>query len=198
MTVKKLLLTFILLCFITVISAQSCPSEIQNSSTTQIRFKVEPGFCGDYDNSQTITVYDEFGDMSTYSLDRCRGVNLDYNFTSGTQPSDVLNITVDFGSGVVCTYADGTLQTLGLEDHPAGYYVTIGFDNPITKDNLIISSRKSLNGDLQIFDLKGAKIYEAEVSNARSHQVNTSNWSNGTYIIKLQAQFDGWVKKIAF
>jgi hypothetical protein len=123
---------------------------------------------------------------------------LDYDFFSGDQPTNAFNITVDFGSGVICSYVNGALQTLGLNDYDPDYSVALRFENKKTKESLVISSEKMLGGDLHVYDINGAKIYEANVINEAQHRINTVNWSKGIYIIKLKAKQDSWLKKIAF
>jgi len=198
MKAKNLLFNFTLFLFSTSIWAQTCPSEIQSQSTsTALKLVITPGTCGEY--PQTIGV-DESGTMSTFDKDKCNGSNLDYVLLSGTAPTDPLNITIDFGSGVVCTYVNGQLQVLGL-DHltNANSHITINFDNPVSKENLIISSEKQLNGVLQVYDLKGSKLFDNKISNENKYNISTNNWATGTYIVKFKSQAGiGWVKKVAF
>lgn len=57
------------------------------------------------------------------------------------------------------------------------------YPNPVSTGRIFITSKSSLNKDIEIYDVLGKKILQASVS---AKELNISNLTPGVYIIKIK------------
>jgi hypothetical protein len=178
---KKLYFLAYSMLFCAMAHAQiTCPTSIKTSgqsTTTNPIFTVPNGQNGCSESwPATITVDGSL----TYDYVSCSGGNLKYSIQSGTAPS-TYEMTIDFGSGVVCSYdASGNLTVLSSEKFKT-IKASIG-PNP-TRDFLKISLdvSNSLNS-INIYSVSGRLV----LNSGSKYEINISNLSRGLYIMKLE------------
>ncbi len=170
-------------------SQNLCPDTIRvtgQSTPENTIFTVPNGQngCDGWPESITVNGY------LTYNLVGCNGGNLEYLLGPGQTPPSSFALTIDFGSGVVCSYdADGKPVTLSDSDK-SFTDINIG-PNPV-KNKLKISL--PIGDKLQetlLYDITGQLVYRGSNS-----EIDMSNISPGMYVAKIITDKGSIVKKI--
>lgn len=126
----------------------------------------------------------------TYDYISCSGGNLKYEIQNGQTSPSGYNISIDFGSGVVCNYdASGNLIVLSLNDRQE----SIASVNVNRAKGLLTIDSKLGN------TIKRADLYSISgklVFNISDNEMDISSLKPGLYILKVNTLKGIVVKKI--
>lgn len=186
---KKLYLLALLMPFCVISHAQlSCPNSIKTSAgstPSTPTFVLENGQgCTGWPS--TITV----DGTLTYNFVSCSGVNLKYAIDSGTPPSSY-EMTVDFGSGTVCSYdGSGSLTVLSSE---AFLKSEISISPNPTSGIIKIDLNESVDiKQINLYSIVGKKVYNL----VGKSEIDISSLPSGMYILEAKTNKATLVKKI--
>lgn len=172
-------------------NAQDCPYQIGPSSTvTNVHFKIVPSACNDYAANIII-------DGSLYTKAECNGSNLFYTLDNGETPiSSEDTFTADFGFAS-CTYVNGELQTLSVEQFENDINTLKVYPNPLTNSNGVsVLFNKNVSAQINIYDLTGKLVISDEIANASVKEINISSLNNGVYMLQIVADNASTSRKI--
>lgn len=175
----------------------ACPDSIKSNSTPE-----EPTFVlsnGQNGCNEVTWPLDILVDGLTYSYVSCSGGNLKYAMDSGQTPPSSFEVTVDYGDGSVCDYdANGTLIQPTLSNNTFEDFSNQikTYPNPVKSGEILTVSLYSKKAKVELFSLLGKLVYSVELNNLVKKEINTSNLSEGIYLLKVQTNSTTIARKI--
>jgi hypothetical protein len=136
-------------------------------------------------------------ELADIEVDNCTCANLrtsdNIRFTVDVTPGDVGDMTLDIEAGKLTDLAgneNAKLNQFAIVATGVELMEEFGmqvYPNPV-KDYLNISSRAANEIiSIQILDLTGKMVYSNQFKAPFTERVNMQNWSNGIYIVRIQA-----------
>ncbi len=171
--------------------AQSCPP-IGVSDGTSLKFLYDAGTSLCEDRPDTVTV-----DTYTFVLVECGDTYSIYEITT----EDTVGIDVfsaDFGFGT-CEYDNGSLssETLSVDDASFLENSIRVFPNPVTgNSDLSILFGSNMDVKVSIYSVTGKLVLANAVSNGDRIKINTSTFSNGVYLLQINANNTTVTRKV--
>lgn len=194
---KKNYFLFMLLVFLSAnfIHAQfACPELLGNqSTTTTIHFKIIDGTsCNSFPQNIFVS-YNDFSE--TFKKSSCSGSDLLYTTTGSPLPVADSFATFFPGKGT-CNYMDGVLVTLSDNEVSLSEKVFI-YPNPVLNgDHLTIKLKSNLSAKVEMYNVTGKLVLSDIISNDDRKYLNTSNLTNGIYMLKISTDDASTSRKV--
>ena len=127
-----------------------------------------------------------------------------YNWSNGATSQNISglsagNYTVTINDGhCERTFTFAVANAVGIED--SEYFTNLNiYPNPAgNKFTVDISTKVSTTVSIEVFDLLGRRVYAVNDLNSSSinHEINSSEWSQGTFMVKVSAEGFSTYRKI--
>ena len=144
-------------------------------------------------------------DGSTFTQTKCVAGSTNratYDLTSGSPIADINNFTVTWDLSLMIPAQTGTLvctyinSVLGNDSFDIENAISISPNPVINKDHFNIQLKNNMSGSYTLYNTLGKTIVSNKINNTDFVKVNTSNLSQGIYILNIQVDGKSMTRKI--